>query len=426
MIAQDAIRVKVVEDGVSVTGFSGVVALARHGHAMGLFDAAERHLGWVKARQRGRSVSSMLFDLMMLPCAGGECIDDLDALRADAGLFRLLGRTVTAPSTAHDFLREIGPAGLENLSAVRRGQLCHAFESQGVREATLDCDATLLLSKARRAQRSYKGDRGWFPMLAFWSEAGMVVHDEFRQGNAAPQSYALEFLKEAVAQLPTGVERINVRSDSAWYQASLLDYCHAQGYGFAVTADMDEAVKTGLLEAAGDAPWVALDAADGDDGPRQWACEWLHTLNGSQHPYRMVFVRRERRQGDLFEGMYSYGAIITNRHDLNTQELVRWHRQRCNCENHIKELKHGFGLASLPSGNFFVNAVYLRIMTLAFNLIASLKKTVLPRSWAGHTLKTLRFRLLGVPALVVRHARRIQVRLSRNWPWRDVLVPLLA
>lgn len=426
MIAQEAIRVKVVENGVSVTGFSGVVALSKHAQATGLFDAAERHLGWVKARQRGRSVSSMLFDLMMLPCAGGECIDDLDALRSDAGLCRLLGRTVTAPSTAHDFLREIGPAGLENLSAIRRGQLRHAFESQGVREATLDCDATLLLSKAQRAQRSYKGERGWFPMLAFWSEAGMVVHDDFRQGNAAPQSYALEFLKEAVAQLPSGVECINVRSDSAWYQASLLDYCHAQGYRFAVTADMDEAVKTGLLEAAGDAPWIPLDAADGDDGPHQWACEWLHTLNGSQHPYRMVFVRRERRQGDLFEGMYSYGAIITNRHDLNTQELVRWHRQRCNCENHIKELKHGFGLASMPSGNFFVNAVYLRIMTLAFNLIASLKKTVLPKSWAGHTLKTLRFRLLGVPALVVRHARRLQVRLAKNWPWRDVLVPLLA
>lgn len=429
MIPQDSIRVKVVEDGVCVTGFSGVVGLSRHAQSTGLFGDAERHLGWIKERRRGRSVSSMLFDLMMLPCAGGECIDDLEALRADGGLCRLLGRTVTAPSTAHDFLRAIGPAGLEDLSAVRRGQLRRASKSMGVREATLDCDATLFLSKAQRALRSYKGGRGWFPMLSFWSETGMVVHDEFRQGSASPQSDALEFLKQSVAQLPAGVERIHVRSDSAWYQASLLDYCHEQGYGFAVTADLDEAVKSALLEAC-DAPWTPLDAApdaDGDeDTRRQWACEWVHTLNGSRHPYRLVLLRRERRQGDLFEGMYSYGAIITNRNDLDTQELVRWHRQRCNCENHIKELKHGFGLASLPSGDFFVNAVWLRIMTLAFNLVASLKKTVLPESWAKCTLKTLRFRLLGVPALVVRHARRIQVRLSRHWPWRDVLVPLLA
>lgn len=429
MIAQEAIRVKVVEEGVSVTGFTGVVALSKHAQAMGLFGDAERHLGRVKEHQRGRSASSNLFDLMMLPCAGGGCIDDLDALRADGGLCQLLGRTVPAPSTAHDFLRAIGPAGLEDLSAVRRGQLRQAAKSIGVREATLDSDATLFLSKAQRALRSYKGERGWFPMLAFWSETGMVVHDEFRQGSVSPQSDALEFLKQSVTQLPAGVERIYVRSDSAWYQASLLDYCHEQGYGFAVTADLDEAVKSALLEAC-DAPWTPLDVppdAEGDgDSPRQWACEWLHTLNASKHPYRMVFVRRERRQGDLFEGMYSYGAIITNRNDLDTQKLVRWHRQRCNCENHIKELKHGFGLASLPSGSFFVNAVWLRIMTLAFNLIASLKRTVLPKSWANHTLKTLRFRLLGVPALVVRHARRMQVRLSSKWPWRDVLVPLLA
>jgi len=425
MIQQTAIQVKVVEDGVPVTGFPGAVVLERHARAMGFFADAERHLGWVKERRRGRAAGTMLFDLMMVPCAGGECIDDLAALRADEGLRRLLGRTVTAPSTAHDFRRAGGPAGLGDLSAVRRGQLRHVSRSLGLREATLDCDATLFLSKAQRALRSYKGDRGWFPMLAFWAEAGMVVHDEFRQGSASPQSDAVAFLKEAVAQLPPEVERVCVRSDSAWYQAALLDHCHEHGYLFAVTADLDEAVKASLLEAA-DAPWIPLEDAGDAEGNSQWACEGVHTLNGSAHPYRMVFLRRERRQGDLFEGMYSYGAIITNRSDLPTQELVRWHRGRCNCENHIKELKHGFALASLPSGDFFVNAVYLRAVTLAFNLIASLKRTALPESWAAHTLKTLRFRLLGVPALVARHARRIQMRLSRKWPWRDILVPLLA
>jgi hypothetical protein len=429
MIAQDAIRVKVEQGDTPVTGFIGVVALSRHAEQAGLFAAAEDHLGWIKCRQRGRSASSMLFDLMMIPCAGGECIDDLNALRADHGLARLLGRTVLAPSTAHDFLRTIGPAGLEDLSSIRRTQLRHMAQSKNIRDATLDCDATLFLSKSQRALRSYKGDRGWFPMLAFWAETGMLVHDEFRQGSVSPQSNALGFLKESAAQLPEGVERIYVRSDSAWYQAALLDYCQEQGYGFAVTADLDEAVKGALLEASGRAPWIPLDAPGedcGEDALRQWACEWTHTLNGSSQAYRMVLLRRERHQGDLFEGMYSYGAIITNRSDLNTQELVRWHRQRCNCENHIKELKNGFGLASLPSGDFFVNAVYLRIMTLAFNLIASIKQMVLPESWATCTLKTLRYRLLGVPALVVRHARRLILRLARSWPWRDILIPLLA
>jgi hypothetical protein len=429
MIQQELVRVKVVEGDDSVTGFSGVLALCRHGFSTGLFSDVERQLGWLKSRQRGRSVSSMLFDLMLVPCTGGECIEDLSALRADGGLKRLLGRTVMASSTAHDFLRGIGPAGLDSLGAIRQGQLRRVVDSSDLRTATLDCDATLFLSKAQTAQRSYKGERGWFPMLAFWAEAGMVVHDEFRQGNASPQSNALSFLKETLEQLPEGLQKVYVRSDSAWYQAALLDYCDQQHIGFAVTADLDEAVKTGLLELR-DAEWTAVDGPaepmDEERYVRQWVCEGVHTLNGSKHPYRMLYVRKERRQGDLFEGMHSYSAIITNRNDLPMVELLRWHRERCNCENHIKELKHGFGLASLPSGDFFVNAVYLRIMTLAFNLIASFKRYVLPASWSHHTLKTLRFRLLSVPAVVVRHARQLCVRISRHRPWRDTLIPLLA
>ena len=53
----------------------------------------------------------------------------------------------------------------------------------------------------------------------------------------------------------------------------------------------------------------------------------------------------------------------------------------------------------LPSGDFFVNAVYLRLMALAYNLFAALKATVLPLSYRPLRLKTLSHRLLGIPAL---------------------------
>ena len=60
---------------------------------------------------------------------------------------------------------------------------------------------------------SYKGERGYMPMLAFWNELSMVVHDDFRNGNASPGSDALAFLEATVAQLPAAVNTINVRSD---------------------------------------------------------------------------------------------------------------------------------------------------------------------------------------------------------------------
>ena len=72
---------------------------------------------------------------------------------------------------------------------------------------------------------SYKGERGYMPMLAFWEELGVVVHDDFRNSNASPGSEALLFLKETLAQLPPEVTTVNIRSDSVRYQAEVLDFC---------------------------------------------------------------------------------------------------------------------------------------------------------------------------------------------------------
>lgn len=427
MIRQARVGVKVAETDAAVTGLAGIPMVVNLGHEMGLFRDVDALLP-AKERDRGYSSSASVFDLMLIPLAGGACIDDLAVLRADEGLERLLHRKVMAPSTAHDFLRRIQYVGLEGLGRVRQRQLAQVARKHHQTQATLDCDASLFVSRSHTAQMSYKGERGWMPMLAFWSELDLVVHDDFRQGNMAPQSDALNFLKETVAQLPKTVNRIYVRSDSAWYQRELIDSCEENGYGFAITADKDEAVKA-ALSLVNPEDWQRINApADPDDDEayvREWACESVHTLNESPHAYRIILLRKERRQGDLFEGAYTYGAILTNR-DLPLEELIAWHRQRCNCENHIKELKYGFSLNSLPSADFFVNALYFRIQTLGYNLISALKHLRLPETWRPFTLKTLRFRLIAIPALVVQHARGLWLKINRAHPYLPVLKPLLT
>jgi hypothetical protein len=428
MIRQERIGLKVEETDVAVTGFGGVSALVNLGHEMGLFKDVDGLLP-PKERDRGYSASASVFDLMLIPCAGGECIDDLAVLRADRGLERLLRRKVMAPSTAHDFLRRIQYVGLEGLARVRQRQLAYVARSQRQTQATLDCDASLFPSRSRMAQMSYKGERGWMPMLAFWAELNLVVHEDFRHGSMAPQSEALTFLKDTLVQLPKSVTRIDVRSDSAWYQKDVLDHCEENGIGFAITVDKDEAVKA-TLALMKEADWKPINVpADPDDQEayvRQWACESVHTLNESKYAYRIIFLRKERRQGDLFDGVYIYGAIITNRNDLPLEPLIAWHRQRCNSENHIKELKYGFSLQSLPSCDFFVNALYFRIQTLGYNLVSALKHIKLPQTWRPFTLKTLRFRLFAIPALVIKHARGLWLKIHRQHPWLPVLKPLLT
>jgi hypothetical protein len=417
MIHQTSISVKLGETDAAVTGFPGVVPLANLAQELDLFKELDQ-LVPDKERDRGLANSAAVFDLMCIPLSGAERIDDLAQLRADAGLERLLGRKVMAPSTAHDFLRRIRYGGLDALSQVRRRMLGRLAQRTGTRTATLDCDASLFPSSGRNARMSYKGERGYMPMLAFWEELGVVVHDDFRNGNASPGSDALSFLKDTLAQLPPSVTQVNIRSDSAWYQAEVMDFCQEEGHGFCFGADLDEAVKALFMTVNEDA-WqrinVPKDPGDQEDYVREWATETVHTLNQSKHAYRILLMRKERWQGDLFEGPYRYSAIITNM-DLPLEEQVAWYRQRGQCENQIKEIKWDFELRVLPSGDFFVNAVYVRIITLAYNLFVALKTLKLPKVYQPARLKTLLFRLLAIPALVAYHARRLYLKLPRGHP----------
>ena len=417
MIRQGAISVKVDETDAAVTNFPGVVALANLAQRLGLFEDLDRLLA-PKERDRGLANSAAVFDLMCIPLSGAERIDDLGQMRTDAGRTRLLGRQVMAPSTAHDFLRRIRYDGLEGLGQARRRMLYRMAKRSATTTATLDCDASLFRSSGKNARMSYQGERGYMPMLAFWEELGVVVHDDFRNGNASPGSEALLFLKETLAQLPRQVTQVKVRSDSAWYQAELLDFCEEQGYDFCIGADRDEAVEQAMMtieEGAWQRVNVPPDPGDTEDYVREWAAETVHTLNHSEHAYRLLVIRKERRQDDLFEGPYRYQVLITNM-NLPLEEQIAWYRQRGQCENQIKELKWDFELRVLPSGDFFVNAVYLRIITLAYNLFVALKTLVLPAPYKPLRLKTLLFRLLGVPALVAYHARRLWLKLPRGHP----------
>jgi hypothetical protein len=393
----------------------------------GLIKDIEQLVG-VKRRRRGYSSGASALDLMLLLSGGGECIDDLEVLRKDKGLSRILGRRLMAPSSAHDFLRKIGKEQLRGLCEARRRLIAQVAAAREEKRATLDFDASLFASGVRTAQMSYTGERGWMPMLCFWAELDVVLHDEFRHGNVSPGSDALDFLKQGVSQLPDDVDDIRIRSDSAWYIAELLDYCQDNGYKFSVTADKDAAVGQ-LIREVGEQQWVQVslppDPCDRRHYVREWVYETVHTLNESRYPYRLILLRRERRQGDLFEGAYTYGAIITNM-DMPLAAQLTWHRERCNCENHIKELKNGFSLRVLPSGDFSVNAAYFRIGTIAYNLLSALKHLKLAESWRYLTIRTIRFRLLAIPALVVCHARELWLRAPRGHPHLAVLRAALA
>ncbi len=67
------------------------------------------------------------------------------------------------------------------------------------------------------------------PIVGHIAESGMVLCDEFREGNASSCSRNLYFIRQCVEQLPSGKRIKYLRSDSAAYRGKIIDYCVDNG-----------------------------------------------------------------------------------------------------------------------------------------------------------------------------------------------------
>lgn len=72
------------------------------------------------------------------------------------------------------------------------------------------------------------------------------------------------------------------------------------------------------------------------------------------------------------------------------------------------------------------NAVWLELVLCAQDLTCWMQALLLDGELAVCEPKTLRYRLLHIAARVVRHARRLIVRLQRSWPWATALAGAFA
>ena len=75
-----------------------------------------------------------------------------------------------------------------------------------------------------------------------------------------------------------------------------------------------------------------------------------------------------------------------------------------------------------PSGNFGANAAWWAITVLAFNLNAAMKRLVLGKEWVGKRLKAVHFNFISLPGWVVRRARTLIVRLTKDHPSYELLL----
>jgi hypothetical protein len=345
---------------------------------------------------RGYEANAYVTPLVLMLAGGGRSLEDLRTLKGDTALATVL-KQGALPSTdaVGDWLRRTGiEAGLAGLGRINQRIVATRIRQTGITAHTLDGDASQIVAEKDAAQFTYKGEQGYMPMIGHLAEAGVVIHDEFREGNIAPATDNLGFIQACEARLPKGHRIAHVRLDAAGYQASVFNYCEDTGKTFAIGGRLDAPTQKAIAEIPESSWKHYADCA---------VAETLHSMNGTHKAFRLIVVRY-KRQAELFGDQPKYHVIASNRVE-STEDTLIWYRQRGEVsENGIKELKIGFGMERMPCGQFKANAAFFRIGVIAHNLFVLFKHCALDTAWQRHKVATVRWRLFHLPGKVVRHA----------------------
>ena len=397
---------KIVQTDEPLMSRGGLVLPYEMAKALGLPRVIDRELPSAGSG-RGYRPSQFVMPLILMLHGGGRKLDDLRELKGEVSLRELLEMEgLPASCTVGDWLRRMGKddRGLLGLGKVNQHIVAEILKRDKRTEYTLDTDATVIESEKEEAKWTYKKEKGYQPLLGFVFELGSVLGDEFRDGNIPAGAGAVEFLEACHVMMPEGKRIAYFRSDSAAYQAGVINSCFEHKTLFTITADQDRAVKE-VIKSIREEEWRPYER------DREIA-ETVHTMNNSEEAFRLIVLRWPKLQGELFDpNPYCYHAIASNREE-SPQEVVSLHNQRGQTENYIKELINGFGMEWVPCGETYANAVFFRIGVLAYNLLLAMKLLALPPWCRKFTISTVRWKLYQIAGAMVKHAHRILLKLA--------------
>ena len=302
-LTQTVLPFKVEATEEMLTANAGLVMFGEFARGLGLHRWLKQEMPKPGSR-RGYETDAYVEPLVLMLAGGGRSLEDLRTLKADTALTTLLKLDVLPSTDAFgDWLRRTGAgAGLGGLDRINQRTVATRLRQIGMTRHTLDCDASQIVDEKQSAQFTYKGEQGYMPMIGHLAEAGVVIHEEFREGNIAPATQNLEFIKACEARLPRGHEIANVRLDSAGYQAGIFNYCEDTGKTFAIGGRLDKSTQQAIAEIPESAWKHYPDCA---------VAETLHSMNETKKAFRLIVVRY-KHQAELFDDVPKHHVIAHN------------------------------------------------------------------------------------------------------------------
>ena len=456
-------RLKVTGEGESLAGHAGAVLLRKLADQAGLtaaLGAALARAGKFPLIDRGVALVSMAVAIAL----GARSMNDIALLAHHEPVFGAPPSDTTVRRT----LELADPRTLDKIARVRAAVRGHVWSLICATPAgfpwlavagkvlagwlVIDLDATLITacSDKEGAAPTFKMGYGFHPLGAWLANTAESLAMLLRPGNAGSNTFAdhLAVLTAAIRQIPSRMRsRLLVRVDGAGASHELVSHLLSLSSrrrtvlftcGWAITAADEQAIRKLPAPA-----WKPAVNQDGTVQQDKHVAEITHLMRrAAGWPAGLRWVvrrtrpsRRQARNLTAFERAtgWRYSIIVTNipaaggiggvPGSHHAQFIDVLHRQHAVVEDGVRAAK-SMGLRNLPSKTWQVNCGWVLAANIAADLVAWCRLLGL---YDCDDLKdaepdTLRYRLLSLPARLVRHARTRVLKISRTWPWKEAFL----
>ena len=440
---------------LDVTCFGGIAGVHRLVTKLGLVGRIDADLALLKVHlpyHESDHVLNMAYNVL----CGGTRLEDIERLRHDSAFMNALGaELIPDPTTAGDFCRRFSPADvvtlMEAINAVRPTLWAGRGRVLLGPVAYVDIDGTIAPTCGQHKagmDLSYKGIWGYAPLIVSLANTKEVLYLVNRPGNAPSHQGAAGWIDRAVGLVAPHAERVCLRGDTDFSLTAHFDRW-AEQVDFVFGMDANAALRS-RAEALDESCWTRLRRPDKHESrtgqqrrrepnhkqrivaERSYlnieltgedVAEFAYQPGKCARPYRVIALRKNltksRGEQVLFDEI-RYFFYVTTRTDLTPADVVACANDRCDQENVIEQLKNGVNALRVPLYDLVSNWAYMVIAALAWNL-KSWWALMLHRKADRHEYIGMEFRrfttsVILVPAMVIRHARSITIRILGYHP----------
>jgi hypothetical protein len=444
-----------VADSGEATCFGGIAAVHRLVSKLGLVEAIDDELELLRVHlpyHESDHVLNMAYNVL----CGGTRLEDIERLRHDVAYMNALGaELIPDPTTAGDFCRRFDAADVAALMEAINAVRPQLWAGRG-REllgpiAYIDVDGTIAPTCGQHKAGmdiSYKGIWGYAPLIVSLANTKEVLYLVNRPGNAPSHQGAAEWIDRAIELVAPHTQRVCLRGDTDFSLTAHFDRW-AERVDFVFGMDASAALRS-RADALDESAWTRLHRSaryQPQTGQRRErepnhkqrivaergyltielnhedVAEFDYQPGKCARPYRVIALRKnlsKTRGEQVLLDEIRYFFYITTRTDLTAAEVVACANDRCDQENVIEQLKNGVNALRVPLYDLVSNWAYMVIAALAWNIKSwfamMLHRKDDRRAYIGMEFRRFISSVILIPAMVIRHARSITVRLIGYTP----------